>query len=325
MLKSRLNNNYAKCYSLEFSSFHGSPVDILKNSCAFIRGFKQFCRKSKPDVIISNSARCNIYASFARLSACRVPQVWMLHEYQVSKLHLRAFRSLPKYFIAVSKSVRDYYQLPNTVVIPNAFSTDSRNLRKSTDIRQPSTGPFVIGWFGRFVRWKGLIVLLEALRKLKGADLKLRLYGAVSDKEPEYYHDVRDFVDKNRMDTMVSFCEFTSDVIGAMRNLDLIVVPSVSRFGGPESFGRTVVEAMIAGVPVIATNSGGVADVVENEVNGLLVKEADPDALASAILRLYHSPQLRERLSDNARHSLEKYSTQQVISDYIRLLESING
>ncbi len=325
MLKRRLNTEYVKSYTLEFPSFHASPLGVLQNSFEFIREFKHFCTKVKPDVIISNSARCNIYATFARLFVCNVAQVWMLHEYQISKLHLRTFRSLPRYFIAVSKSVRDYYRLPNTVVIPNAFSIDNQDLCKSADARLPSTGPFTIGWFGRFVRCKGVIVLLEALRKLNGTNITLRLYGAETDKEPEYYQEVRDFVNKNRMDSMVSFCGFTSDVIGAMRNIDLVVASSVSKYGGPESFGRTVVEAMIAGAPVIATNSGGAADVVENEVNGLLVKEADSDALASAILRLYNSPQLRERLSHNARHSLEKYSTQQVISDYIRLLESING
>jgi len=81
-----------------------------------------------------------------------------------------------------------------------------------------------------------------------------------------------------------------------------LVAPSRS-----EGFPNAVLEAMERGVPPVATRVGGIPDVVENHVNGLLVDPEDPAALAAAIRRILDDDPLREQLSRNARVTAESH------------------
>ena len=79
-----------------------------------------------------------------------------------------------------------------------------------------------------------------------------------------------------------------------------------------ENFPHTVVEALAVGTPVIATRAGGVAEVVRDGENGLLVEPGDVDALAAAIDRFFADAELAERLRANAAASVADYAPERV-------------
>lgn len=80
---------------------------------------------------------------------------------------------------------------------------------------------------------------------------------------------------------------------------DVVLLPAVTDWKGEqEGFGMVLVEAMRAGLPVVASRSGGIADIVSDEETGLLVPERDTPALAAALTRLIDSPALARRLGD---------------------------
>jgi glycosyltransferase involved in cell wall biosynthesis len=89
-----------------------------------------------------------------------------------------------------------------------------------------------------------------------------------------------------------------------------------------ENFPHGIVESLAAGTPVIATDVGGVGEVVEDGLNGLLVPSGDGAALAAAARRFLEDPALAERLRANAAPSVERYSRERV---YGRLLEILSG
>jgi glycosyltransferase involved in cell wall biosynthesis len=91
-----------------------------------------------------------------------------------------------------------------------------------------------------------------------------------------------------------------ASVLDAYRGARMAVVPSV----WPEPLPRAVLEAQSAGVPVVATRSGGIADAVSDESDGLLVAPGDPEALAHAVTRLWDDEALRSRLAGNGRLSV---------------------
>ncbi|MER3412013.1 MAG: hypothetical protein C4305_06770, partial [Thermoleophilia bacterium] len=92
-----------------------------------------------------------------------------------------------------------------------------------------------------------------------------------------------------------------------------------------ENFPHAVIESLAVGTPVIATRVGGVAEVVEEGVNGLLVPPGDAQALAQAIRRLLAEPGLRQQLAAKAEDSVARFSPQAVYGRIESLLLEAAG
>jgi glycosyltransferase involved in cell wall biosynthesis len=90
-----------------------------------------------------------------------------------------------------------------------------------------------------------------------------------------------------------------------------------------ENFPHTVVEALSVGTPVIATTTGGVAEIVIDEVNGLLVPAGDADGLAAAVGRYFADSELRERLRENAAPSVAQYAPARVFGRLEETLQAV--
>jgi len=89
-----------------------------------------------------------------------------------------------------------------------------------------------------------------------------------------------------------------------------------------ENFPHTVVEALAVGTPVIATRTGGVAEVVSDGENGLVVEPEDVDALAAAIARFFEDADLAARLRSNAAASVERYSVEAIFGRLEEILRA---
>lgn len=103
------------------------------------------------------------------------------------------------------------------------------------------------------------------------------------------------------------------DVHQNLINSAMHVVPSLA-----EPFGITAIESMLDGTPVIASNSGGLKEIVEDEKTGLLVSPGDVDMLASAILRLWQHPELRKKLAGASIEKARNVYTWENVSAFTR-------
>jgi glycosyltransferase involved in cell wall biosynthesis len=92
-----------------------------------------------------------------------------------------------------------------------------------------------------------------------------------------------------------------------------------------ENFPHTVVEALAVGTPVIATRSGGVAEVVRDGENGLVVEPGDLDALTASIRRYFDDDTLRQTLRANAVGSVAEYGAERVYEQLERILVEAAG
>jgi glycosyltransferase involved in cell wall biosynthesis len=105
----------------------------------------------------------------------------------------------------------------------------------------------------------------------------------------------------------------------ALRQIDLLVLPSDT-----EGFGLVLIEAMAAGVPVVATDVPGIRDVVRHGQTGLLVPARSPASLANAVGRMMGEPPLRERLVRNALAEVsERFGWDRVLPEYFQLLSML--
>jgi len=155
---------------------------------------------------------------------------------------------------------------------------------------------------------KGHIFIFKALKYLieKGYDkikLKIAGYGY-------YEKELKKFINSNNLSKYVIFLGYfkygSPQMIYEIKHSDAFIHPSVITKDDKEGIPGAIVEAMIAGLPVISTYHGGIPYVIENEKTGLLVKEWDVKGLAEAIERLVNDIELRRRLGQNAqKYALE--------------------
>ena len=141
----------------------------------------------------------------------------------------------------------------------------------------PSCGTPIAGVFSRLAPWKGQHVFLKALAH--APDVHGLVVGSALFGEDLYADGLQKEAEALGLSRRLTFLGQRSDVSRLIRAVDIVVHPSVA----PEPFGLTLVEAMHAGTPVIATAAGASAEILESGKAGLLVPPGDADALATAM------------------------------------------
>ena len=151
----------------------------------------------------------------------------------------------------------------------------------------------LVGAFGRLAPWKGQHMLIHAMASLPGVHAVIvgeSLFG-----ETEYSNSLRNLAVNLRVADRVHFTGFRQDIPQLMAAVDLVALTSTA----PEPFGRVIVEAMLAQRPVIATNAGGVPEIITHEQNGLLIPPNDPVLLSMTIRDLLAHPEYAANLAGN--------------------------
>jgi colanic acid/amylovoran biosynthesis glycosyltransferase len=152
---------------------------------------------------------------------------------------------------------------------------------------------------------KGQRHLIAALATLaeRGVNVCCRFVGDGPDRV-----ELEGLVDKLGLRGSVEFLgqRMRSDVLELLAETDILVAPSVPTSGGKrEGLPVVLIEAMAAGVPVVASHLSGIPELVENEVTGLTVPPGDPAAIADALARLLADRPLRQRLARAGRERIE--------------------
>jgi glycosyltransferase involved in cell wall biosynthesis len=175
---------------------------------------------------------------------------------------------------------------------PGATTTSSAR------VRGPDAA-LTFGVVGRLAPQKGQREFLVAFATafVDEPSSRARVIGAALFGEDAYAESLRTLAVDLGIAHRVDFVGFVGDVATELGHLDALVVPSLV----PEGFGLTVVEGMAAGLPVVAPDAGGPAEIIRHDVDGLLVPPGDTVALADALRRLAADPTTRRRLGDAAR------------------------
>ncbi|MBM3249030.1 MAG: lipopolysaccharide heptosyltransferase II, partial [Candidatus Omnitrophica bacterium] len=151
---------------------------------------------------------------------------------------------------------------------------------------------------------KGHAYFLKAIAKIIRSMpyLKVWIVGDAPESKQIYREEVQTLARRLGISHCVQFLGNRKDIPQIISKLNIVVLSTVTE----EAFGRVIIEAQACGTPVVATRVGGVVDVVEDGVTGLLVPPKDPDAMAAAILKLLKDKALVEKLTLNARKNVEE-------------------
>ena len=164
-----------------------------------------------------------------------------------------------------------------------------------------------VGIIGQIGSRKGHLAFLEAARMIIPTHPEARFW--IVGKEPaqskeRYTEQLFQYVQEHHLEQHVKFWGFRADIPEILAQLDILVLPSLQ-----EPFGKIVIEAMAMGKPVVASNVGGVPEIVGDGKTGLLVPPGSADALRQALAQLLPDREKRENMGRAGRQRVEQMFT----------------
>ena len=278
----------------------------------------KICRKWKPDIIHAHWPFPHAYIALGAAKLFHIPLVLNFHGAELLLIRKKKWvKPLLKFAIGQAqsifanssftagkiKAIRDVnveWSPYGTTLDGDGDGGHPRNAPEA----HPVNGKFKVLFVGRHIERKGIRYLIEAAKYLPQDKFEIRiigegdLTGQLKQQAAQYPHVL--FTGKLP----------AAELAREYREANVFVLPAiVDHKGDTEGLGVVLIEAMESGLPVIASDVGGIPDVVVDNVSGLLVPEKSPVALADAIKRLAEDPQLTVQLLEGARNRIAEHFT----------------
>lgn len=318
--------------------------DLLSGLKGRVRALANLIEQNQIDVVYTNTVVPIEGALAARLT--QRPHIWHLREqvagnsqlksiaptwlipYIVGKLSSRAIVNSHYLGQAYARGLaRNKLEVVYNGVDPALFNLDrndaARALRMELGL-DASTRLAVI--IGAVIPRKGHMLLAHAAARLVQQHPKVHFL-VVGKGGTEYIRQIKAYCDSAGILDRLHFLGWRADISNVLAAVDLLVVAA-----DEEPFGRTVIEAMAAGTPVVSTRCGGPEEIVIDNITGLLVPKSDPGALAQAIASILGSPMKaaqfsvagKERLQDAFTLDVHARKVHSIITDVVENRQTRN-
>jgi glycosyltransferase involved in cell wall biosynthesis len=301
-------------------------VAIVKQNLRVLR----WLRREGIDIVYANELRSLLYAGFAaRVSGCVL--VWYVRdESRLGRLHGMGIRLAHK-VICVSRSVWNAFTARERHRHAQKLSTlytgfdlsryryDERERFRLRDELGICDRTKVVGLVGSISPRKGQAVLVEAAPAILGAagDVVFVAIGDVAPGQEAYAEEVKRRIAKLGIEDRFHWCGYRSDAEAFYSLMDVLVLPSSS-----EGLPRTVIEALACGVPVVATDVGGVREILLDGHLGDIVEVNEAAQLAERTTRVLSEGRITPQSREAMRSSVtERFSIESYAREFERLLE----
>jgi glycosyltransferase involved in cell wall biosynthesis len=299
-------------------------------------------RRERPTILHTHTAKAGAVGRIAALLAGDARPPIVVHTFHghvlrgyFSPLATLAFRTLERLLarmttalVAVSPEVRDdlvrlgvapaskFIVVRLGIELGERVGLDNEARRETRRLMGLGPDAFVVGWVGRMTAVKRTDDVVRALREL--VDLGVDAYVCLVGDGPDREH-LEVLAHELGVIKRCLFVGYQDDVARFYNAIDVLLLPSVNE-GTPVS----VIEALAAERPAVATDVGGIPDVVRDGVDGYLVGVGQPAALAARLAELAGDPERRARMGAEGRaRVMERYSVDRLVDDIDRLYRSL--
>lgn len=301
----------------------GFPVVHLNRpeghlSPRYVRAILKLVDTYAIDVIHTHNRGSRSWGMLAKMLRPRLRLVYTVHaegiDREITGMSRWAYHRWVDSSVAISRHVagecavfgaRDITVIENGVPLAS-FRRPTRRLAWSQPLRLINVA--------RFAPIKGQDILIDALARChaRGLEAHLTLVGIRADLD--FYEGLRRQVERLGLGDHVHFVLDRTDFVPFLHEADLFVLPSRA-----EGFGLVLIEAMAAGLPVIAAHTGGAAELVESGRNGLTFEKENPAALAEAILALAGDRLTADRFVAAATATAARYDISETLARHLAL------
>jgi glycosyltransferase involved in cell wall biosynthesis len=214
---------------------------------------------------------------------------------------------------AIKKTVTDITNKANIEIIPSAYIDKQPNKQNIEAIKNKYKNKFLVGHVGALdEKHKGQSVIINLAKKVQNdyPDIHFLLIGDGKDKEilQNMAKDLKNI-------TFVGFVENVVDYIAA---LDLFLFPSRN-----EGLGSTLLDVLHVNIPILASNVGGIPEIIQDGYNGILFDIHNPHEIEEKFLNLFLNNDLREIIKNNSKKYAKNYAPEMMAQRYITIYQNI--
>jgi glycosyltransferase involved in cell wall biosynthesis len=302
------------CYIIELPGVRHLKINLW---LICITKLINLIRIEKINIIHANGSRAMLWGGIAGM-VFKIPSIWHLRVADTTDWHLdRILFKLSTKVVAISSAVvnrldRIKKNKKKILLIPNGvnldkFSTKNRRFRNSfcSEFGLRPDKPIVLT-VCQIARWKRVDVFIRAASRISklNQDVQFVICGREVPGSEGHFIELVKLSERLGLETKLKFLGFRRDIPAIMGASDIFVLSSVG-----EAFGRVIIEAMASGLPVVATNSGGIPEIIEHNENGLLFKPGNHKELSNYILSLLSNSGIREKIVVGALNLVEEKYT----------------
>lgn len=289
----------------------------------------------KPDIIHLNSSKISILGSFAAFlskpkTKNQKPKIiytvhgWVFNEPVRSGLFYKYAEKFTSWFKDKIICISDYDKqiaIKEKICNPEKLITIYNGIRqikflskeearqKINDQLRITNYEFLIGTIGNLYKTKGYEYLIEAVRQLSTPANRfnfqlLTIIIGEGPKRPE----LEALIKKYNLGKNIILAGNIKNAASLLKAFDIYVCSSVK-----EGLSYTIIEAMQAGLPVVATNVGGNPELIKNNQTGLLINSKNPQQIAENIIKLIDNPTLRKKLGEQAKNNSIEFNLEKMI------------
>jgi glycosyltransferase involved in cell wall biosynthesis len=265
-----------------------------------------FIKAHAVDLIHTNTLKADLIGGVAGRLA-RVPVVWHVRDRidddYLPAVVVSAFRWLcrviPDFVVANSAATLDTIRLPartghavvhsgSSVIMNDSSALVHDGVQPRAPAAKRNPDAILVGLVGRIAAWKGQHVFLNAAAMVRQRfpSARFQIIGSAMFGEEAYEREIHALARSLGIEDAVEFMGFRADVPQLMKEFDMLVHASITG----EPFGQVIIEAMAVAKPVVATRGGGVPEIVQDGVTGIMVPMGDAPAMAEAICQLLSDP-----------------------------------
>lgn len=314
----------------------GITVDVITERFRFdprvLSQLRAIVARRAPDVIQTHMIKSHFLVKFAGFGK-QYPWVAYHHGYTTTDLKMRAYNQLDRWSLPSADHVitvcgefakhlaqsgvarKRIHVRHNSVVPPRDVTSDERQrLRDRFGLNRDEK---VVLSVGRLSREKGHADLIDAMSLLRELNAELKFKLLLVGDGPEL-QSLQRAARRHGLDQHVMFVGHVSDVATYYAIADVMALPSHSE-GSP----NVLLEAMAAGVPIVATSVGGVPEIATAEHDALLVPARNPSLFAAALRRVLTEPELAQNLKNNAIARVSQFSPEAHAGSLIQIYQQL--
>ncbi|MBR9846116.1 MAG: glycosyltransferase family 4 protein, partial [Algicola sp.] len=302
-----------------------------------VRKLRQSLKGVKVDIIHSNTVAVLVGAFYSKIYS--IKHIWHIHEIiekpkPVKLAYPVLMHSFSNMVVYNSEATKSFYNNENKKLIKKS-STILNGLDRDQQITPPhvqsrikkelfeaNENDIIIGLVGRINKRKGHNLLLSAFENLttRYDNIKLVFVGSAPPGQDFIVDDLQNLIAEKRLKSKCIILPFQTNIWRIYDSIDIIVVPSTE----PESFGLVALEAMLSSKAVIASNHGGIREIVRHNETGFLFEPTNMNALITFLEVLITDKEKRiEFGQEGEKRAKETFSLHGYMEEFTKLYSGI--